>query len=308
MTETHCFQENPSAVHNDLFLGTQMIISAANQIREYPYNFSKHIHKSIEIYLIDSGECSMDINNKKFTFQKNDLVIIFPNTVHSFYLEIKNTCAFRHIHFDPIPFSHWFINQNEYNALNLINALIMPCDHYCHLTADENLSSLIHNIIEETAAENNLLSTAMANLHLAELILCLIKETHPALSLTADSASHTPQHMRYVSYALTYIHENFSRKILIPDIAAHLNISARYLSKIFFHQMNLTILNYINIYRINYAIDLMCNTNLTLTAIAELTGLKDSQHFSKLFKNTIGIPPNQYRKLILRETTEESFI
>ena len=177
-----------------------------------------------------------------------------------------------------------------------------------HLTADENLSSLVHNIIDETAAENNLLSTAMANLHLAELILCLIKETHPAISLTADSASHTPQHMRYVSYALTYIHENFSRKILIPDIAAHLNISARYLSKIFFHQMNLTILNYINIYRINYAIDLMCNTNLTLTAIAELTGLKDSQHFSKLFKNTIGIPPNQYRKLILRETTEESFI
>ena len=70
----------------------------------------------------------MDINNNKFTFQKNDLVIIFPNTVHSFYLEIKNTCAFRHIHFDPVPFSHWFINQNEYNALNLINALIMPCD------------------------------------------------------------------------------------------------------------------------------------------------------------------------------------
>ena len=306
MIKTQYLQEKPQAVSSDLLLGMQMIISATNQVREYPYNFPKHIHKSIEIYLIDSGECSMDINNKKFTFQKDDFIIIYPNTVHSLYLDTENTCAFRHIHFDPVPFSHWLINQNEFHTLTLMNALIMPYEHYQHLTADKKISDLIYNIIEETAEEDHLLSTAMANLHLAELTLHLIKRTHPDLSLTADSPSHTPEHIRYVSYVLSYIHENFSKKILIPDIASHLNISSRYLSKIFFHHMNLTILNYINIYRINHAIELMLNTNLTLTNIAELVGLKDSQHFSKLFKNTIGIPPNQYRKLILHDISDEA--
>lgn len=305
--EKQYFQGKQSAAHNDIFLGMQIIISATNQVRKYPYNFAKHIHKSIEIYLIDSGQCTMDINNRKFTFKKDDFIMIFPNTVHSLYLETENICAFRHIHFDPVPFSRWLISQNNHNNLSLLDALIMSYEHYYHLYADEKISSLIYHIIEELKEEGSVLSTAIANLYLAELMLYLIKLTHPNLSLTADFSSHTPEHIRYVSYALSYIHENFSKKILIPDIAAHLNISARYLSKIFFHHMNLTILNYINIYRINHAIDLMLNTDLTLTNIAELVGLKDSQHFSKLFKNTIGIPPNQYRKLIVPDTSEESF-
>ena len=121
-----------------------------------------------------------------------------------------------------------------------------------------------------------------------------------------EDGVHTPEHIRYVSYALSYIHENYSGKILIPDIASHLNISPRYLSKVFYQHMNLTILNYINIYRINQAIDLMLNTNFTLTNIAAQVGLKDSQHFSKLFKNTIGLPPNQYRRLFLHEMREEA--
>ena len=307
MTEKQYSQEKTPAIHSDIFLGMQIIISATNQVREYPYNFARHIHKSIEIYLIDSGQCTMDINNKKFNFQKNDFIMIFPNTVHSLCLETENSCAFRHIHFDPVPFSHWLISQNERSSLSLMTALIMPYERYYHLASDEKISSLICNIITELAEQGSILSTAMANLHLAELMLYLIKLTHPDLSLTADSGSHTPEHIRYVSYALSYIHENFSKKILIPDIAAHLNISARYLSKIFFHHMNLTILNYINIYRINHAIDLMLNTNFTLTNIAELVGLKDSQHFSKLFKNTIGIPPNQYRKLIVPDISEETY-
>ena len=70
--------------------------------------------------------------------------------------------------------------------------------------------------------------------------------------------------------------------------------------------MNLTILNYINIYRINQAIELMLNTDFTLTRISEQVGLKDSQRFSKLFRNIIGLPPSQYRKLFLHDIDEAS--
>ena len=305
MTEKHHLPQNSIMVKNEIPLSMQTIISATRQMREFPYNFAKHIHKSIEIYLIDSGQCSMNINNTKCTFQKNDFIIIFQNTVHSLYMESPNTCSFRHIHFDPAPFSQWILNQNEHYNLNLISALTMPCEHYYHLSANKKISSLVTSIIEETE-EEGILSIALSNIHLVELMLHIIKLTHPDLSLITDIGAQTPEHIRYVSYALSYIHENFSKKILIPEIAAHLNISARYLSKIFFQHMNLTILNYINLYRINHAIDLMLHTDLTLTNISAIIGLKDSQHFSKLFKNAIGIPPNQYRKLIIHDTPDET--
>lgn len=291
----------------EAFLGSQTVISATDQMREHQYSFAKHIHKSIEIYLITSGCCTMDISDRKIVCQSGDFVLIPPNTVHSFYLETEEACTFRHIHFDPALFSQWYLSDTEPYPLDLVTALIFSCDSHFKLQADEKLTALVAEIINETG-DGGISATALSNLHLAELMLYLIQMAQADLSVLADIGIHTPEHIRYVSYALSYIHENYAGKILIQDIADHLNISARYLSKVFFQHMNLTILNYINIYRINQAIDLMLNTNLTLTHIAAQIGLKDSQHFSKLFRNIIGISPSRYRKLILHDMSESDNI
>ncbi len=303
MTMYRNLHQNPSNTTTKTFLGIQSIISAKFETRTYPYNFAKHLHKSVELYLLDSGTCCMDIGNRKLSFCAGDLVIIYPQIVHSFYLKESGTCTFRHIHFHPSLFFEWFIHPDDSNSTDILTSLIPPFNNYFHHTSDQNISATIDKIIEENN-EKNVLSDAMANLHIAELIVYLTRLTRSEISLTSEKSTHLQNQLRYVSFALTYIHENYDQKILIPDIASHLNISARYLNKLFFQQMNLTILNYINIYRINQAIELMMGTSLTLTEIAIQVGCKDSQHFSKLFKNIIGLPPNRYRKLILHDTPD----
>lgn len=62
--------------------------------------------------------------------------------------------------------------------------------------------------------------------------------------------------------------------------------------------MGMTLLNYINTYRMNQASRLIADTDMTMTEIADHIGMNDSQHFSKLFKNTIGSTPCEYRKLL----------
>ena len=89
-------------------------------------------------------------------------------------------------------------------------------------------------------------------------------------------------------------------KILIPDIAEKLNISTRYLSKLFSQYMNISLATYVNVYRINRAIELMDTTSLTFTEISGMIGLKDSQHFSKLFYNIIGTTQKKKKKFILK--------
>ena len=286
-----------------LFLGAQTIISATNQIREHRYTFAKHIHQSIEIYLITSGCCCMDITNQKIACKTGDFVLIPPNTVHSFYLETEDACTFRHIHFDPSLFSRWYLNQAEPYPLDFLTALIFSCTSHFHLPVDDTLSLLISKIIQQTE-KGGLSNAALSTLHVAELMLHLINLANLDLSLMTDSNSRTPEYIRYVSYTLSYIHENYTEKILTQDIADHLNISSRYLSKLFSQHMNLTILNYINIYRINQAIELMTDPSLSLTSIASQVGLKDSQHFSKLFRSIIGLTPNRYRKLLLHDMSE----
>ena len=102
----------------------------------------------------------------------------------------------------------------------------------------------------------------------------------------------------YVAYALNYIHDHYTTKILQEDIAIQLQISVRYLSKIFKSYMGVTLSNYINIYRSNRSIQLMQTTSLTLTEIALQVGFTDSQHYSKVFMNIINDSQSHNRKAI----------
>ena len=104
----------------------------------------------------------------------------------------------------------------------------------------------------------------------------------------------------YVAYALNYIQEHYTTKILQEDIAQQLQISVRYLSKIFKSYMGVTLSNYITIYRVNRSIALMQSTDLTLTEIALQVGFRDSQQYSKVFMSVINATPSQYRKAILK--------
>ena len=104
-----------------------------------------------------------------------------------------------------------------------------------------------------------------------------------------------------MAYALNYIQEHYTTKILQEDIAQQLQISVRYLSKIFkSYIMGVTLSNYITIYRVNRSIALMQSTDLTLTEIALQVGFRDSQQYSKVFMSVINATPSQYRKAILK--------
>lgn len=276
-----------------ILLTQSSVISALKQYRDNFYKFGKHIHNSFEVYHFLSGECEMDIRSKTIHCVEGDYVIIMPNIVHSLFLETEKPCTFNHIHFEPEFFTDLFLNGYDNEDMDLLTALIFRNNSYFKVKADEQLAKSVSTIIEIKASDTHF-ADAYMNLELTKMLLHILEKSGYSLILSKKSDSKN----KYVTFTTAYIQEHYAEKILINDIADALNISSRYLSKVFFEQTNVTILNYLNIYRINQAIDLMINTNLTLTEISAQIGLKDSQHFSKLFNNVIGLPPYKYRKLL----------
>lgn len=280
-------------MENHLIITKPSVISALVQHRENHYFFGKHCHSSMEIYHILSGQCKMDINNATICCEPDDIIVIMPNTVHSFYLDNDESCEFAHIHFVSEFFTNFHLPVNDTISTDLIAVSMMLNIFYFQTHADPVLSSLISSVISY-AQQPGKIARAYENLHLTEILLYILEKSSYHLPSQNPSAAKN----KYVSYTLSYIHKNYANKILISDISNALNISSRYLSKIFFEQMNVTIANYINIHRINCAIDLMLNSPSSLTEISAQIGLKDSQHFSKLFHTIIGISPLKYKKLI----------
>lgn len=289
------FIHQPTLINT--ILTEKIIQSASVQHRQNYYTFPKHIHNTSEIYQIIEGSCKMDIGKETVECVTNDFIIILPNIAHSIYLTGKDTCSFRHIHFFSNVYAELSLEKLLGYPMDFLSTLSFCCNSFFHIQADQRISSLMESIVS-TFRKDSTIASAYSNLHLTELLLYIIEQSGKDLS--SFTQRHSEQD-KYVAFALNYIRENYTSKIQIEEIARQLNISGRYLSKIFLSHMNMTILNYINTYRMNQAIDLIADTDLSMTEIAEKIGMNDSQHFSKLFKSTVGSPPSQYRRILKDE-------
>ena len=270
---------------------TNSISGAAIQYRNNHYYFRKHLHTSMEIYLIRSGRCAMDIGSSTIYCDKDDFVMIFPNVVHSFYLPTEGECTFYHIHFIPDLFTR--IIPKEDTSVNLIHALLFSCQSYYRQTSTRELEEIVAKII-------HLYGSGTPASSINALLLCMLLQILNSCDGEESATSQPAYQENYISFVLDYIEQNYKNKILLQDIADELHISSRYLGRLFSRYMNVSLGNYINIYRINPAIFLMEHTDLTLTEIAGKVGIKDSQHFSKLFFQIIGMTPSNYRKMFLQ--------
>jgi len=87
----------------------------------------------------------------------------------------------------------------------------------------------------------------------------------------------------------------FDLKKISSDLALNPSYLSREFSK-YFEDMNFG--EYIRKIRIDKAIDLIQNSNYSLTKIAYLTGFSDQSHFTRIFKQHTGKSPSAYKKEI----------
>ena len=94
---------------------------------------------------------------------------------------------------------------------------------------------------------------------------------------------------------LNYIDNNIFNKIFIDDIANKYFINKYYLMKLFKKEIGISILNYINVIRINNSLKDFNNNSILNIALSN--GFYSQEYFSEIFKKIIGVSPIKYKKL-----------
>ena len=92
-----------------------------------------------------------------------------------------------------------------------------------------------------------------------------------------------------------YIHQHYSAKISLDDIAHAAHIGGRECCRCFQRQLGLSPFEYLIDYRIGIACILLRQTDLSIMDIANQSGFSGSSYFGKIFKEKMNCSPSYYR-------------
>jgi signal transduction histidine kinase/AraC-like DNA-binding protein len=100
---------------------------------------------------------------------------------------------------------------------------------------------------------------------------------------------------RLARKAMVYIHEHYAEPIAREEIAHYVNVSEGYLSRSFNQETGLSLIHYLTRYRIQQAKQLLSSGDKTIVEIALEVGFSDSNYFSRVFRQEVGVSPLAYR-------------
>ena len=93
-----------------------------------------------------------------------------------------------------------------------------------------------------------------------------------------------------------YLEEHFSEKITLEDLGKRFDVSKYYMLRGFKRRYGLTIVQFLNQCRMNYAKNELRFTDKQIDEIAAECGIHDSSYFNRIFRTTEGISAGAYRR------------
>jgi AraC-like DNA-binding protein/mannose-6-phosphate isomerase-like protein (cupin superfamily) len=100
---------------------------------------------------------------------------------------------------------------------------------------------------------------------------------------------------RLACLAVRYIHDNIDRRLPIEEIASHVHVSPRHLSRLIHEFTGASPAAYIETARMDRARALLHKSNLPIKEIAQRVGYNDVHHFTRVFSRSCGISPGAFR-------------
>lgn len=92
-----------------------------------------------------------------------------------------------------------------------------------------------------------------------------------------------------------YLRSNYQEDINLQELTDRFFLSREYISRKFKQEFNETITDYLMKIRMEKAKELLVNEHLKIYEVAYNVGYQNEKYFSKVFKKTVGLTPNEYR-------------
>lgn len=265
------------------------------------------------LYLIKKGELYIREEECEYVLRQGDFLILEPNKMHCGYR--KSLCDYYYVHFkhpkttaiadkaeaDP---EHEMIRKRKKSLTSSLLSEMPAADSLClipknyHIENSNEFIVLLNEIINEYYRKYEYYKE-QASCRVLDLFI-RIGRAYVTAKMQSTQAPVSKAFVKSQTI-LNYLNREYHGKISSTTIEQTFESNYDYLNRIFHKSTGFTILNYLNMLRINKAKEIIETTPLKFSEIGYLVGLNNQYYFSKLFKKYTGMTPTQYWEMFKRQ-------
>ena len=254
-----------------------------------------HSHAGFEVHVMSDGDAVLGSEQGSFPIKKGETLILPPGFVHeriSFKNGIKTSFSFT------LHKSEGYSQGDVYSHIkSVLSSIKEP-----QIIAGNRYSEYLERIFFEYYSKRY-----FSNERMLSLFRLLITDIVADLELLSGEAKEKEGTIQTNSYMLVsavmeeYVTGNFNHSPSLEELASVVHLGTRQASRVFSQCFGISFSEYIKRRRLESAKYLLVNTNKSFGAIAAESGYRSYNGFYKIFKNNVGVSPEEFRKRNRRE-------
>lgn len=252
-----------------------------------------HWHKAIEIFYIESGILECYTPNGKMSFPTGSGCMINSNVLHMTKALSRTDKNIPLVHlFDSslLAGKHGSRIEQKYITPIVAAPQIEMIPLFPENPAHKETLNLIFEAFQ--IPDHKLGYEIKLQEALLEIWLMFFEQSIPMLDKNSTYNKNNDQ----IKLMMIYVHEHYSEKISISQLAAAAYLSERECFRVFHDYLHTTPVEYIKSYRLQAACQMLAEGQESVTAISQTCGLGSSSYFGKIFRKYAHCTPLEYRR------------
>ena len=240
------------------------------------------LQSTYSLLFIVKGAVHYKLNGKTTKLSKNTLFLLSPNENNSYVTSKSSPAKY-----------YWisFYGKNFIYYLKRINFDMQNCFVKISPKIAKKIRTLFFNNFILPGEDKRITDIYFSN-NLLELLLLINKELN-----SAKAPEIKTKQKSHINDILQYIQNHFTDSdITLDSISKSIFLNKNYISSILKKGLGISFRTYLNRLRIEYAIKLIQESELSINEIATKCGFNDFSYFTKVYKKHNHITPSADRK------------
>ena len=268
------------------------------------------------LIILTAGKLEFKVENEQF-YAAAPAFICFDETADPVLIskqKAQYTCIYFHPEFLNVNMSFEMLRKKEYVDIASTHDLFLlkPFTNKAYVVPIaeaqlEKITQAARDMQEELNNQRDWYWSCRGRSYFMEIIIALERMYGLiGYGVTHQKSDNTPIIKNAkLRDAVLYIESRFDESITQPDIAKAAGMNHTTLTALMKEELGLTAIEYLMKYRITVAKKQLEFTSVPIKDIANMTGFKTVQHFSRVFKAQTGETPAEFRKSVVQKRKDD---